>query len=318
VSQYNFIKNNRIAITVSISMLVLLYWQIDFLGLVNIFLKIDITFLLFGLLMVLPITMLTALRLTWLSPNDNRTSYVDSLRLILAASVMNLVLPSKMGDIVKSAFMVKSSERSYEQNLSLVIFEKIGDFLSLLLWCIFGLFLFEDNNWMFSILLSLFFTIGLLSIISNSFSRFVFMVVLLLAPDRYVHSVNKLQYEWLRMVSCVNKQQKKFYCLLLFSLFLWFLHLFQLWIFILSLGGAVPFLDSLAITPLAIFIGLLPLSFSGIGTRDLAFVYFYSSFLSAATGAALGILATLRYLIPAIFGIPFFIKYMNTRFSGKI
>jgi uncharacterized protein (TIRG00374 family) len=99
---------------------------------------------------------------------------------------------------------------------------------------------------------------------------------------------------------------------------LWLLHLFQLWIFILSLGGAVSFLDNLAITPLAIFIGLLPLSFSGIGTRDLAFIYFYSSYFTAETGAALGVLATLRYLIPAIFGIPFFIKYMKIKLLKKI
>ncbi len=316
--QYNFIKNKRIPVITSILILTALYWQIDFSSFVNIFLEIDIIFLLFGVFMVVPITMLTALRLTWLSPDSNQISYINSLQLILAASVMNLVLPSKMGDIVKSAFMVKNEKISYEQNLSLVMFEKIGDFLSLLLWCIFGLFLFESGNWVFSILLSFLFTIGLLSIISKSFARFMFRVVLSLTPSRYVISANKLQCEWLKMISHINKRQKKFYLLLLFSLFLWLLHLFQLWIFILSLGGAVSFLDNLAITPLAIFIGLLPLSFSGIGTRDLAFIYFYSSYFTAETGAALGVLATLRYLIPAIFGIPFFIKYMKIKLLKKI
>ena len=68
---------------------------------------------------------------------------------------------------------------------------------------------------------------------------------------------------------------------------------------------------SLAITPLVIFAGLIPLTFSGIGARDFAFIYFYAAYFSAATGAALGLLATLRYIIPAIAGIPFFSYYIK-------
>lgn len=315
---YNVIKNNKVSITISVLILTLLYWRIDFISFVDVLINIDLIFLFIGLLMLVPITMFTALRLVWLSPDDNQINYIEALQLTLAASVMNLVLPSKMGDIVKSVFMVKNSDESIEKNLSLVIFEKISDFLSLLFWCILGLFLFKDNNLLFVIFFTFLFLLGLLSITSNSFIKLFFGLVVLLLPKRYAKSANKLQHEWLRMVYNLKQQKKKFVFIQFFSIFLWFLHLLQLWIFLLSLGSLLPFLTNLAITPLAIFIGLLPLSFAGIGTRDLAFVYFYSGYLSAATAAGLGILATLRYIVPALFGIPFFIKYMKLKLINNL
>ena len=57
----------------------------------------------------------------------------------------------------------------------------------------------------------------------------------------------------------------------------------------------------------------MPFTFAGIGTRDAAFVFIYSSYFTAATGAALGVLATMRYVIPAFFGIPFLYRYVDTR-----
>jgi hypothetical protein len=67
----------------------------------------------------------------------------------------------------------------------------------------------------------------------------------------------------------------------------------------------VPLLDNMAFATLAILVGLLPFTFAGIGSRDMAIVYFYGPYLSLGGAAFLGILATLRYVIPAIAGIPF-------------
>jgi hypothetical protein len=52
-----------------------------------------------------------------------------------------MVLPSKMGDIAKAYFMRDRGHLEGSLALSLVVFEKACDMLSLLLWCVFGLFL---------------------------------------------------------------------------------------------------------------------------------------------------------------------------------
>jgi uncharacterized protein (TIRG00374 family) len=103
-----------------------------------------------------------------------------------------------------------------------------------------------------------------------------------------------------------------FYKVAATSVFLWSLHLLQIWFFILALRAWAPFLANLALSPLAILAGLLPLTFAGVGTRDAALIFFYKPFFSAPVAAALGLLCTSRYLLPAIGGLPFLGQYLPT------
>src|SRR5688572_22145592 len=94
--------------------------------------------------------------------------------------------------------------------------------------------------------------------------------------------------------------------------FIWLLHLLQIWLFIFALRAACPFLANLALSPLAILAGLAPLTFAGVGTRDFALVLLYAAYFDAPTAAALGLLCTARYVLPAIGGIPFFQRHLAT------
>ena len=101
------------------------------------------------------------------------------------------------------------------------------------------------------------------------------------------------------------------------SVFIWFLHLLQIWMFILALKAWAPFLANLALSPLAILAGLLPLTFAGVGTRDAALVLFYAPYFAAPTAAALGLLCTARYVLPAIGGLPFAGRYLQALKSER-
>jgi uncharacterized membrane protein YbhN (UPF0104 family) len=203
-----------ISIVVSLTILAIIYWKIDFPKLVQVLQNCDRWWMAIGLFMVVPLTMLTAWRLQQLMPTTTRLGFGEANRLILAASVLNMVLPSKMGDIVS----IKN--------------EKKGD------------------------------SSHLLRIAGTSIT-------------------------------------------------IWFGHLLQIWFFILALKAWTPFLAHLAISPLAILAGLLPLTFAGVGTRDAALIAFYQPYLYASTAAALGLLCTSRYLLPAIGGLPFLGQYLT-------
>ena len=56
----------------------------------------------------------------------------------------------------------------------------------------------------------------------------------------------------------------------------------------------------------------MPLTFAGVGTRDAALIAFYAPYFNAATAAALGVLCTSRYLLPALGGLPFLNQYLST------
>jgi hypothetical protein len=56
---------------------------------------------------------------------------------------------------------------------------------------------------------------------------------------------------------------------------------------------------------------LFPLTFAGVGTRDAALVLFYAPYFASPTAAALGLLCTARYILPAIGGLPFAGGYLS-------
>jgi glycosyltransferase 2 family protein len=326
-----------LSVFVSLGILLLIYWKIDFDGLIQVFRQCDRLWMAVSLGMVVPITLLTAWRLQQLmpvpaparSPEHPPTlnaaavdsadptaglTFAEANRLILAASTLNMVLPSKMGDIAKAYFMQERGHLTGSLALSLVVFEKTCDMLSLLLWCVFGLLLYPQKDtlfWVMTIGVAAGFVVGLAILSFPTFARSVFALMQSVSPKSLRAKLGKLSFAWQEMHDYFWHNPLRLLKLGFISIFIWFLHLLQIWFFILALRTYVPFLTNLALSPLAILAGLLPLTFAGVGTRDAALILFYQPYFSAATGAALGVLCTSRYFLPAIGGLPFLQTYLN-------
>lgn len=296
-----------VSIVISVAILIYIYTQIDFANLMQVLQNCDRSMLVVSLAMVIPITMTTAWRLQQLVPQRS-LGFWEANRLILGASVLNMVLPSKMGDLAKSYFMAERSNLSKSLALSISIFEKACDLLSLLLWCVFGLLLYPAKDTLFWTMTGgviVGFALGLLLLSSQRCADWFFNAIVKLVSKPVAKKVRAMQTSWQEMHRYFWQDRQQLGLITLTSIFIWFLHLLQIWLFILALTAVVPFLASLALSPLSILAGLLPLTFAGIGTRDAAIIYFYQDYLNPATGAALGLLCTSRYFIPALIGLPF-------------
>ena len=90
------------------------------------------------------------------------------------------------------------------------------------------------------------------------------------------------------------------------SLLLWGVQFEQVRLFAVAVGGSVPPLANFAVAPLAILAGLVPLTFAGLGTRDAALIALYRPWLPAPAAAAVGLLTSTRYILPALAGLPLF------------
>jgi uncharacterized protein (TIRG00374 family) len=224
-----------------------------------------------------------------------------------------MVLPSKMGDIAKAYFMRERGHLSGALSLSLVVFEKACDMLSLLLWCVFGLMLYPQKDWLYwtmTACVSLGLILGLLLLGSKKFAQIFFIVGQAIAPKKFQLKLKQLRVSWNEIHDYFWTDKSQLSAISLLSIFIWFLHLLQIWFFILALKAWTPFLANLALSPLAILAGLLPLTFAGVGTRDAALIWFYQPYFDAPTAAALGVLCTSRYLLPALGGLPFLNQYL--------
>jgi len=315
-----------ISLIVSLGVLALLYWKIDFRSLGPVFTNCDVMWMTISLFMVVPLTLFTAWRFQKLAPDEAKLTFGECNRLILSASVLNLILPSKMGDIAKALFLPIRKSLA----LSLVVFEKACDMLSLLVWCVFGLVwvklqgtsIFPDltlfgftlpGDWIYStctlgIGVALLF--GCLMLMSSRFSSAFFKLGIQFAPGKIKTKLEKLSASWSEMLGYFTGSKSRFILVSGTSVFIWLLHLLQIWFFILALKAWCPFVANLALSPLGILAGLVPLTFAGVGTRDAALVGLYAPYFAAPTAAALGLLCTVRYVLPAIGGIPFFQRYL--------
>lgn len=302
-----------ISIAVSTMILAIIYAKIDFSGLITVFQNSDLWWMAISLGMVIPLTLFTSWRLQQLMPAKSTLGFGEANRLILAASTLNMVLPSKMGDIAKAYFMKQRGHLDGSLSLSLVVFEKACDMLSLLLWCVFGLLLYPDKNWLFWIMtggVTFGLVAGLLLLGSRRFAQVFFVLGNRIAPKKLKPKVRKLSSAWEEMHNYFWQDKVQLLKITITSIFIWFLHLLQIWFFILALKAWTPLLANLALSPLAILAGLLPLTFAGVGTRDAALIFFYQPYFDATTAAALGLLCTSRYLLPAVGGLPFLGKFL--------
>jgi glycosyltransferase 2 family protein len=297
-----------VSITISLVILALIYWKIDFTKILPVFGAASVPWLLVSLGMVVPLTLATAWRLRQLMPRGMPLPFLEANRLILLASVLNMVLPSKMGDMAKAAFMAERGHLKGSMAVALVVFEKACDMASLLAWCAFGLFLYPHKDMLFWLMTSAVaagFLLLALLIGSKGFARFFFDLGERYAPRKPGSKLAVMRGSWVEMHQYFWADRPKLFSVVFVSLGIWFLHLLQIWMFTIALRAPVPLLDALALAPLALLAGLLPLTFAGIGTRDAALILFFVPPMAAPDAAALGVLCTMRYFLPAVAGLPF-------------
>ena len=303
-----------ISILVSLALLALIYSQIDVQALGRVLRTCNPFWLTVGLGVLVPIKLVQAWRLRQLMPRGSTLSAGESLRLILVADVLNMVLPSKMGDIAKAWFMKKRGPLSGSLSLSLVIFEKASDVLALLLWCALGLLFYPDKDrplWLLTWVVLAMLTGGMLLLGSAAFARFAFGLAGRLAPARFRGKVERLRDAWTETREYFRTERAQLGRVTALSIGLWLIHFLQLWLFILALNAWTPFLLHIALASVAILAGLFPLTFAGLGTRDAALISLYRPWFGPPTAAALGILFTSRYVLPALGGLPFFRRYLE-------
>jgi uncharacterized protein (TIRG00374 family) len=297
----------------------LIYWRINISTLFDAMRGADWGLLTISILCIMPLTLATAWRFSMLTRAAG-VRFVEAIRMVLGASTLNLFLPSKIGDIAKAAVLVEHHNMDVKLALSISIFDKALDITSLLFFGVIALFWVGPSSsrvigaLTFVTLVLLLVMVGLIlpfGPISKSLR-----VVAQLAPSRIHGRILRFIDAWQSFSVWFWEDRRRALEVLSLSIAIWFGHLMQYWLFVLSLGAHVPLLENIAYATLGILAGLLPVTFAGIGSRDAALIYFYGAYLTPGQGAFLGVLATLRYIIPALAGLPFVIQFVHT--AGKV
>lgn len=303
-----------ISIGVSLAVLGVIYYKIDVSKIIDVLAQTDGPVFAGAIAILIPTTLLSALRFRMLLHDDNKASLAIAVKLILAASTMNLVLPSKMGDMLKSIFMRQTLDMRFSLAVSVVVFEKACDFLGLLVWCLLGLVVYAGDAKLFALLalaVGCGLVFGMLMLSSLSFADWFLELAAKIAPSSMTEKFNHLRKSWAEVHAFFWRSRRDVINIVTITLLIWFLHLVQIWMMATALHASAPFFVSLGLSSLAILAGLVPLTVAGVGTRDAAVIFLFAPFMPTAAGAALGLMLTLRYLLPGVAGLPFLGNYIN-------
>ncbi len=292
------------ALAVSLIMLALLWWLVEPAAIWRAAARADPTWLALGIAAVVPLTLATALRFRLISGGSVDVGLAT--RLTLSASTLNLVLPSKMGDLAKALVLTRRHAFEGADAVALVVFEKLLDLASLLLLGVIALLWIAPNDPLF--LLGTTAAAGMLLLLAALLSPIGAATLLArlaaFMPPFIAKRLLRLTDGWDARCRIFWSQPARAWGIVLLSIAIWAGHLGQFWLYANALAP-VPLLGTMAAATLSILVGLAPFTMAGIGTRDAAILYFFREWLSPGQAATLGLLATLRYVLPAIGGLPF-------------
>lgn len=224
-----------------------------------------------------------------------KITYKRAYNVILGTQPINTVTPSKAGDLFR-AYCIKDTI-PITKTLGTILTEKFLDFLTLTLFSLIGLIILLDFKLIYIPLIILFALLILVFLTS--------LKIKLPVGEKWNQRLRNL-FLSLRVLT---KNKKNFAIILWWSFINWISSIIQIYIFFIALHNPVPFSAILAYLPLSIFIGLIPITIGGMGTRDSAIIVLFAAFAPASILLSMGILYSLAgYWIFTLIGWPFMRK----------
>ena len=307
------VARSAAAIIVSGSLLVGLYLTIDIRGVASTLLRVHPLWLAISVGTIIPITLARALRFYWTAPPGSLPGVGEALRLTLVSSTLNVFMPAKTGDLVKSYFIASRSGTSAGMSVAVVVYERLCDVFALVGWSLLGWWIGRPDvpgmpryAWIPFALIGV--VAGIL-VASGPAAAAAHALAVRLLPGPRLDKARALVEGWPQLLTSLQGRRRKVIPL---SIALWLAHLVQIWMFTVALSLRIPFMVAAGLSSLALMAGQLPFTLGGVGARDVALVVLLSRYAPPEAGAALGILISTRGFIPPLMGLPILPPYLRT------
>jgi len=206
----------------------------------------------------------------------------DSFLMYCSGLYIGLLTPGRMGEIAKALYLKKDGH-SIGKSLVSTILDRLTDFAFLLVFLFLGS-LFFLTIFQKQILISI--SILIISILLFVIFLKIGLIKWILGKLFKVFIPQKYQQSWkLNFQDFVNDLKiyklKNYLIIFLITAFSWIFYYLQMYILAKGVNLNVPFLYLAIAVTVAGFITLIPISISGIGTRDAALIILFSPFLIA-------------------------------------
>lgn len=287
-----------LVLAITIAIFYLLFTKIDFYSVVGILSNANPLYLFLAFLLTLSFPLIETKR--WqiiLKTMGYNFPYKECFNLTMGAYPLTCITPSKSGDFIKAYYLKDKIPTS--KTVGSVLTERIFDVFVLVLYSLIGMLFYKKFEHA-GIALIILFCICLI---------FLFHRLILNFQKK---SWNEKLQNLTISLKALMENMRAFSIVIVYSFSIWFLAMLQILIFFNTLEIDIPLLFIFTNSPIAIFIGLLPVTLGGMGTRDAAIIFLFSEYGTPSQLLGVGILFSLfRYWLLALIGLPFMRKMMK-------
>jgi len=306
--------------TVSVFLTAVILWVIysgmDAHSLIAILARARWDFLAWALVLFIPQVLAASLRWRILVRGMRLLSLWEAARLLLAGKALNALAPSKLGELSKAFFLSRDAGVDPMEATVLCIQEKVFNLVGLGAVILLGLGLTPERS-------SLLWTGGLAAgcMICGCMAWVFFPMRLLAFVLRNRGTRFRRLARGIEVLDGVNRRllqnPGRFTALVGLSVLVWILHILQLALFFPLLKHPIPLGPALTLLPLAVLVGMLPLTVGGMGTRDSAILALFASYADTTVLAAVALLCSVRHWTDTLMGVPFFYGYSSGKWNVR-
>jgi uncharacterized protein (TIRG00374 family) len=250
---------------------------------------------------------------------EKKISLVESTQVWLAGYLLGAISPGRSGDFLRAVYFKKNFGVKLGNGVSAVLLDRLFDVGFLLIAGLLGFIYFSLALKLSQIII--FVLIGVLVLFIAFFLLLTQKRIIgflarpffnLFAPKKLREKIRAGFHDFYSGLAEFKKKKRLVFFAAIITIFSWVFFFFQAYFLALSLNLNVPFGLIAAIIPIITLVEIIPISFSGIGTRDFVLVIIFGWIGVSEAGAVSFSLAILLVeLIQAFFGAFFLRKIKN-------
>ena len=286
--------------------------NIDVSKILQILIDTDLLYLSMALALITPQIVMKAWRWQLLMRMQNiNYSLKDTALAYFAGLFMGTITPGRLGDFIKVLY-IQNRGHSFGKSFVSVFVDRTFDLLSLILIGYVSMFVFITvfKREIF-ILSAIFLTIALLFIFfivdKRTNRRFLSWLYTFFVPEKYKKDIKMNFDDFLKDLGLLKVQG--LFLAAIITIMVWGIYFVMAYLFALSININIPFLYLATCVSISAVITLIPISISGIGTRDATLIILFSYFgLSKESAIAFSMMILFMYAVNGFIGLLAWLK----------
>lgn len=283
--------------------------------------KANVAYLLLAVVFVAPVLLLEALRWNFILRRLGISyGFGEAFSMFASSLYIGTITPARVGEFVRVGFL---KGHSFGRAFFSVFADRVSDMLFLMLAGYFGMFFFaralEQQIFWFSAAIIGSILLLAVMVVKRDFVRMVLRAVFTrVVPERLRTDVKAAFYDFYSGFLLIFNV-KSAASIFLITLASWLVYYSQVFLLAKALSIDISFIHLATAMSIAGLLSVLPISISGIGTRDAAFVFFFSLLgIRSEFAVALSVLVLAMMVVVAAVCFPFWLrKPVNMEFFRK-